>query len=41
MDDKEIKDVIETEENERKRNRIYDMINDVIEAERKETENDG
>lgn len=41
MDDKEIKDVIETEENERKRNRIYDMVNDVIEAERKETENDG
>lgn len=41
MDDKEIKDVIETEEDKRKRNRIYDMINDVIEAERKETENDG
>lgn len=41
MDDKEIKDAIETEENERKRNRIYDMVNDVIEAERKETENDG
>lgn len=41
MDDKEIKDVIETEEDERKRNRIYDMVNDVIEAERKETENDG
>lgn len=41
MDDKEIKDVIETEENERKRNRIYDMVNDVIEAERKEEENDG
>lgn len=41
MDDKEIKDIIETEENERKRNRIYDMVNDVIEAERKEEENDG
>lgn len=41
MDYKEIKDVIETEENERKRNRIYDMVNDVIEAERKEEENDG
>ena len=41
MYDKEIKDVIETEEDERKRNRIYDMVNDVIEAERKEEENDG
>jgi hypothetical protein len=41
MDDKEIKDVIETEEDKRKRNHIYDMVNDIIESERKETENDG
>lgn len=41
MDDKEIKDVIETEEDKRKRNYIYDMVNDIIESERKETENDG
>lgn len=41
MDDKEIKDVIETEEDKRKRNHIYDMVNDIIESERKDTENDG